>query len=284
MVTIPLGTSDYQRAAARNPDILLTNVYFESNPTNQVDGVSLIRRPGLRPLLEVGDGPIRKIYYQKDLFNNDFFCVSGTELYRISRIDVESFTPTLIDDILEDTGSIAVVASGDTLFITDETTFYYTDGVATFTEITTPDDVAISFLGYIGGYTICVVKNSQRFYWINPGETTIDPLNFAEAEASPDGIVNVIVLGDQIYFFGKDTLEIWYLSGDSTAPFQRIQGKLIEAGAVPHTGCIIPGEDTLVFVGRDGTLRQGPSLQKVSNTGIEERLRRAIRLDILANL
>lgn len=284
MKNIPLGTSDYQRPAARNPDILLENVYFENDPTNQVDGSSLIRRPGLQPLLEVGDGPIRKIYYRKDLFNNDFFCASGTELYRVARTGATTFTTTLVDDILEDTGNISMVASGDNLFITDETTFYYTDGVNPFVEVVTPDGVGISHLAYIGGYIICVVKDSQRFYWILPGDVTINALNFAEAEGAPDGIVNVLVLGDQIYFFGKDTLEIWYLSGDQTAPFQRIQGKLLEAGAVPYTGCIIPGEDILAFVGRDGTLRQAPSLQKLSNTGIEERLRRAIRLDILANL
>ena len=281
---IPMGISDSVRSVAGRPDILVWNGFFEQSPVNLEDGVSIVRRPAFRELLVVGDGPIRKIYYRRDLFNNDFFVVSADALFRVTRTADETFSTTEIDNGLDDEFEPSLAATDTNLFITDQVSLYHTNGTASLTPVVTPDDVPISKLLYIGGYVICVVKDSQRFYWIQPGETEIDALDFAEAEGSPDRIVDALVLGDQIYFFGGGTLEMWSLSGDAEAPFQRIQGRLMETGAVAGSATTIPNQDTLFFIAADGTARVGPGLDIVSDSGVEERLRRAIRAYNLANL
>ena len=62
-------------------------------------------------------------------------------------------------------------------------------GVPTFRQVAVPDDVGIISVGYIAGFVICVVAQGYdangRFYWIEPGFTTIDALNFATAERAP---------------------------------------------------------------------------------------------------
>src|SRR5690606_37306686 len=67
--------------------------------------------------------------------------------------------------------------------------------------ISTPNDIGIFDVATIASYVICIpVQVGEfigRFYWIEPGEVTIDPLNFATAESSPDGILGVEVSGDK---------------------------------------------------------------------------------------
>lgn len=283
MQKIPLGTSQYFRYSSGNPSILTRNVYFESDPTNQIDQMSFIRRPGLIELVTVGAGEIRKIFYRRDLFSNDFFVVSGQTLRRIDRTGDATFGSTTITGTLAATGDISMTASSTALFITDGDKLWQTNGTAAIAEVVTPGNVEISKLAYIGGYVICVQESSQRFYWIEPGDITIDALNFAEAEGAPDGITAVVVLGDQIYFFGKDTVEVWYLSGDSAAPFQRLQGKLMETGCLENAACRIAGQDNFFFIASDGTARLGSNLERVSTPGMEERFRRAIRDINIAN-
>lgn len=284
MTSIPLGRSDHVRPFAGRPPILVWNSFFETDPANQIDQVSLIRRPAIRKLAEIGDGPIRKIYYRRDLFDNDFFVVSGELLLRVTRTGPTDFEYVEIFGPLASLYEPSLAASGENLFVTDQEQLFYTDGVAPLSLIVTPDDVPISRLLYIGGFVILIVKGGQRFYWIEPGEVTIDPLNFAEAEASPDSITDALVLGDQIYYFGGNTVEVWFLSGDAAAPFQRVQGRLMEVGVLSGSACVIPNTDTFFFISADGTARVGASLQRVSNPGIEERLRYAIQQSNLANI
>lgn len=281
---IPLGISSFLRQVAKTPEVTLHNGYFEEDPTNLIDQTAIVRRPGLKTLLSVGTGPIREIFYRRDLFNNAFFVISDDTLYKVARTAEAAFTTTAISGTLATADVPSMAAYSGQLFITDQSLLWHTDGSSGLNSIDTPDDISFSLLAYIGGYIVCVEKDNQRFYWINPGDITIDPLNFAEAEGAPDGIVDILVLGDQMYLFGKDTIEVWYLSGDATAPFQRLQGKLLDSGATPGTATIVPNQDTLVFVGIDGIVRVGPDLQRVSTPGVEERIRQAIRLNILANL
>lgn len=82
MVAVPLGRGAYQRDYANEPEIHLLNRFFEENPTNAADGVSLLARPGTSVLVSAGDGPIRGFFSAPGLHNGDLFFVSGDTLYR----------------------------------------------------------------------------------------------------------------------------------------------------------------------------------------------------------
>src|SRR5688572_30360986 len=83
MAAIPLGRSDWRRRVADEPDVPVVNRYFETNPTNLEDQVALIARPGLKRLLEIGDGPVRAVYSQPGSFDDALFAVGGETLYKI---------------------------------------------------------------------------------------------------------------------------------------------------------------------------------------------------------
>lgn len=276
---IPLGTTDFKRALAETPEIVVKNRYFESSPQDQEDQVALLTRPGLRKWLTVGDGPIRGIYSQPGAFDGvaeeALWVVSGDTLYRVETDETVTDMGTLGSSF----GAVSMAATDLTLFIADGSGLWQTDGAAAIAAITVPDGDGIVSVGVIASFTICVVAQgfgkNGRFYWIEPGEITIDPLNFATAERSPDPVWNVLVVGDQFWLPGTSTNEVWYPTGDGDAPFLRQQGRLFDKGI--WEGTAIQIKDSVMAVGTDGTVYQitdQPNI--VSTPGIAQRLREAI--------
>lgn len=270
---IPLGRTDLSRSVAEVPDITLRNRYFESNPTDLKDNVALLTRPGLKKWLEVGDGPIRGLYSQPGTFDEALFVVSATTLYRIATDETITSIGTIAG-----TTTVSMAATAENLYLANGLTLYRYDGT-TLSTVETPDDVGIVSVGHIANYIICVVAQNQelngRFYWIEPGETTIDPLNFATAERSPDPVWSVLVVGDQFWLPGTATNEVWYLTGQADPPFRRHQGRLFDKGI--WEGTAIQIKDDVMAVGTDGTVyRIGAAPAIVSTPGIAQRIREAI--------
>lgn len=150
-------------------------------------------------------------------------------------------------------------------------------GTANVTQVATPDDVGIIDLAFISGYVILIPAQggiyNGRFYWIEPGATTIDPLNFATAERSADPTYQVVVFSDQFWLPGQNSTEVWYPTGDPDAPMIRAQGILFDRGTYP--GSAIQVKDAMVITGFDGgvfKIKGGD--ERISPPDIEERIRK----------
>lgn len=281
-VPIKLGEINWKRLISHEPEILLVNRYFEENPTNQVDQVALLTRPALMTRTKIGTGPIRAMYQQDGCFGNNAFVVSGTALYRVKKIPGLADQPTLIPGTIDKGAPVMIATQGaglnPYLFICDGLLLQVYDPTVdgNLHQVVTPDDVPITSLAYIGGFVICLVGNSQRFYWIRPGTKIIDPLDFAEAEQFPDWLCQALSLGDQFGLFGKTTTEFWYLTGDALAPFQRLQGRMYDQGI--WDGTALKVGDAVLLVGSDGivySVEGGPT--RISYYGLEEQIRLAMK-------
>src|SRR6185312_3453769 len=70
-------------------------------------------------------------------------------------------------------------------------------------QVYVPDDAGAISVAVINSFVIVVPVQGNdikgRFYWIEPGESTINPLNFATAERNPDGVNQVVVFGDMFW-------------------------------------------------------------------------------------
>lgn len=146
--------------------------------------------------------------------------------------------------------------------------------------IVTPDDVAIVSLAVIAGYVLLVAAGGDKVYWIEPTTDefgapdlpVINPLNFLSAEQIPDQIIEVRVIGDEIWFFGVQSTEVWYVSGSSGVPFDRIKGRAFSRGVVEGTAVTIGSK--IFVVGNDGVVyKTGGGLQRISTHAIEEKIR-----------
>lgn len=155
-------------------------------------------------------------------------------------------------------------------------------GTTTIFQVNTPDDVGITSVASINSYVICIPAQGNningRFYWIQPGETTIDPLDYATAERAPDAINEVVVFSDMFWLCGQSTTEPWIFTGNSSTPVQRFRGLLFDRGT--WEGTAVQVKDSLILSDPDGAVFQiKGGLNRISTPDIEERIRRAMQIE-----
>jgi len=138
-----------------------------------------------------------------------------------------------------------------------------------------PDGLPPTQVGTLKSYVIVAVGSTDRFYWVEPAAVTIDALNFATAESSPDQIVSLNIMQDTVWFVGQSVTEIWYTTGDLALPFSPVSGRVYDRGALP--GTVVNVKGTLYLVDQDYVVYAiSGGAQRVSNHGIEEQIRLAV--------
>lgn len=403
---------DFKRDVAGGDQLILRNRYYEVNPQLSEDGASLLARPGMKFLMELGEGPVRGMYAKEGSFDGDLFVAHGIDLTRVHRdksttliysglynpdygtVNMTSTAP--IGDVPEylffadgrnlyiyiesgyakgqltgtpvntDTvqigamyyrftnGSVnagtpagtsgnpwlvalglssvisfdnlaaAVALSGDagvqystattandqakpvststgvavfratatgvvgnSVITTETGGLTWTNG-GTMTGGGNPDTSVVEMPEDIGAFDVATINSfvivlpvqdgefKGRFYWIEPGETTVNPLNFATAERSPDGVLGVEVLGDQFWLPGSGSTEVWYVSQDPINRMQRLQGVVFDRGTWEGTAVAI--HEVLIVCDANGAVFQisGGSPKRISTPDIEEQIRKSI--------
>jgi len=153
-------------------------------------------------------------------------------------------------------------------------------GTPGVTTVEMPEDIGVIDVATINSFVIVIpVQEDEfigRFYFIEPGETTVNPLNYATAERSPDGINGVEVLGDQFWLPGPGSTEVWYVSNDPINRMQRLQGVVFDRGTWEGTAVAI--HEQLIVCDANGAVFQisGGTPQRISTPDIEEQIRKAI--------
>jgi hypothetical protein len=275
MVSIPLGLGDWESTTQDIQRLKLHNMYVVPNPSSP-DNASRVSRPTLTSYTTVGSGPIYRMWQQPNILNGDILVVSGTELYKLNSSKVATKIGDLPGSDLVDIAGTRLADDTDSIFIVRDGVLYNSDG-SLITVVSVPDDQPVSSIATLNGYFILSIKNTQKFYWIEPGETTIDPLNFASAERIPDPIVSVNVVSDEIWFLGLSGPEVWTPTGDSTAPFLRVSGRVYKEGCHSRDAVVstaIDGLPALIWVtDTKSVVKAQGAPTKVSNESVEEILK-----------
>lgn len=283
MTNIAIGTDTYQRRRASEPDIRYINRFYETDPTDQVNGVASIRRPGLVPRIEVGTGPIRKIFTQSGFGDDAAFIVSANVLYKLEYSFDTGDNLSVVPGQVNGLSAPSMVASKTHMYIADGVSLQHTDGTAALATITMPDDVAPTSLCIVDEFVFITIQQDlanghqgDQFYWITPDNPLIvDPLNFATAESKPDILLQCMQQGDNLVLFGKDSTEFWYGTGAADLPFSPIQGRPYDRGVWSGTGLLV--NDSVIVVGSDGRVYEvSDGATPISTPGIEERIKRAM--------
>lgn len=213
--------------------------------------------------------------------------VAASIVNAVTKIGAHSADVTVTSSTVLDLTITAVASgpTGNTIATTETGTsmswpggfmFGGSDGTSLVT-VPLPDDVSATSLDYIKGYVIVTVGEpfAQRFYWVQPGGNSVDPLDFAEAESSLDPVLNVRTISDQFWLFGTNTTEPWYVTGDAATPMAPVQGRPYNRGI--WEGTAVKVNDSVILVGQDGRVYDvGSGPNPISYPGIEERIRRAM--------
>lgn len=275
MALIPLATTDWQSPANNIGHAKLHNMYMSVSPGSP-DGSTRISRPTLRTILTVGNGPIRGVWSQDGTLNGDILVVSGTTLFRVS-------LPSTITNLGQISGTDLVQFAGNAsrVLIVANSTAYSTDGVAV-TTVSMPDSLGVGSILYIDGFFILSVVDSDRFYWLAPGDVNPDPLHFATAERAPDPIVGMAAISDEIWFIGSKSVEVWQGTGDASLPFERVTGRAYNDGCSNRNTIVLSNHHNYpvafwVTDAKSVVMAKG-LIQRVSDDSVEERLKTATNL------
>ncbi len=223
----PILGSSYVIRSVNAADNRMVNLYPEVVAEGGKEPAYLQRCPGLVLKATVGTGPIRGLYslYQY------LYVASGSEFYRVD----SSYEATKIGDITG-TGPVSMADNGTQIFIAcNPDGFIYNTDTQAFAQITDEDFPGAVTVGYLDGYFVFNEPDSQRV-WVTQllDGLSIDRLDFASAEGSPDGLVSLIIDHREAWLFGTNSVEVWYNAGEVDFPLSRIQG------AYNEIGCIAP--------------------------------------------
>lgn len=277
MPEIPLGLSANDRKTTWAPAVRVVNLLAEKSVTNQFNGIDHIQRPGLRNFTTVNNvGPIRSVFRQAGTFNGDFLVVSSGGWFRVTQVGV----PTLLG-ASSGTGRVVVAATSTRALATTIGTVRSTDGV-TVSVVVIPDGRSIGSVAQLNGYFILPELNSARFYWIEPGQTNPDGLSFATTESTPGFIEKVERVGDELWFFKQEGMEVWVPTGDADLPFQRVPGRNYDTGC-RNGDTVCRFDNSVAWVGNDGLVYRGDATPvRISDHSIEEEIRKSNAADLRA--
>lgn len=238
--------------------------------TNEEVGY-LTNTPGLDLLINLPTLPIRAVYTSS---KNKLYAVAGNTLYEIAP-DFLSYT--LRGTLTTSTGTVSFSDNGFFMVLVDGTNGYTLEfATNTFATIADVDFIPSYFVKFISGYFVFPTPNTGQFQYSGIYNTDFEPLDFQTAEGSPDNIVSIETLQNELWTFGEKTIEVFYVNtGSIDNAFQRNQSGFIEYGCVaPYS--VVKLANTLFWLGRDDNgsgqiyLANGYLPQRISTFAIEQ--------------
>jgi len=206
---------------------------------------ALYRTPGLKPFCDLGTTAVRGMHG----FGGRLFAVSGDTLYEVDAAG----TVTQRGTVGTSSGRVAFADNGQVMALVDGTDGWLWDGGA-LSRITDPDFPAATRIAFLGGHFVFDDPGSAGRFMVS-GLYATDPadfvnaLDYATAEADPDGLVAIHAVEGHLWLLGENTTEAWYATGDPF-PFAPVGGARLERGcAAPWSVARAGG--SLLWLARD---------------------------------
>lgn len=150
---------------------------------------------------------------------------------------------------------------------------YYLIKDDTIDQINTVDIGAFNSICWIGGYFVLTLEDGRFFNTgLNDG-ASINGLDFATAEGSPDGLLGGFAHGSELWLFGFKTIEVWALLSSPPAtgsPFARQTSSWINKGCLSFAS-VVQADNTLFWVGDDRIVYRNANYtpMRISHEGVE---------------
>lgn len=149
----------------------------------------------------------------------------------MSPIEISTSTIRLQLDI-----PVQFETNGEWLFMANGGYIVKWNGVSATAEIETAQPFA-DYLAYLNGCIIANEKNSNRVRYTEPeipnvNQPPVWSSGFFTPEANPDKLQAVTAKWGELLLWGTRSVEIWYYSGNSPVPFNRVEGAYIERGVL----------------------------------------------------
>lgn len=255
-IPLPLNLAEAQSRAVSNE--LCVNCFAEAGK----DGAILRHHPGLRAWVTGASN-----YRGCTTIGGTLYAVLGERLYQIggdgSQTDKGSVPGANPAILTGDSSQLVVNASGDSYVL-----------ASSLNKVTDPDYRPASSVAYINGTALWSAAEDDLFFWSAiSAASDIDGLDIATAEFRSDKLVRIVAYRNEPLMMGAETIEGWFDSGDSQAPYQRRQDVLLDIGLAGGQA-VAEDNDTLFWLANDGTVRmlaQGAPA-RISTEAVERRI------------
>ena len=273
MKTAFLGQA-YQSRSAMLASQTAINVYPEMVETSGSDIGGFYGTPGKQAVF-TGLGEVRGLWGTTSYM----LAVIGNTVWKIN----PDYSSTNMGTLPNNTGRVSITDNGTQFVIAHQSGQHY--GTLAGSSITPVPGGAVSSVEcFLDGYGLFIVSGGV-FGWSAINDfSTIDPLNIATAEGSPDDLVNITPNHKELWLMGVETTEVWVDTGNSLAPFQQMPGGFLEFGCAAKWS-IGKADSSLFWVGNDKNgkgivLRsQGYQPVRISTHAIEQAINTYSRID-----
>lgn len=268
---INLGIQTYQSRSKPLLSQRIVNLYAEQEPNEAKSQIAVFNTPGFILFANINTDPVYGMINVKETL----FAVLGNNLFEIDSTGSETDRGSM--------GSITGMVqmsqngNGDQVIVLkpDQTMWVYTISTTTLAQVTDADFPGADTVTFLGNYTVVNDPGTGQFFWSALTDATSwDALDFTTAERAPDNIEAVFARQSELWIFGTDTIEIFYIVGDADAPFQRVENAFIEEGLGAKFS-VAKDEKYIYWLGEDRIIYRASGYrgERISNHGIENTLR-----------
>ncbi len=205
------------------------------------------------------------------VWNGMHYRVMGSKLVQIA----SDWTLTEIGDVGNDYASVGFDYGFDRLAIRSADKLFYWNG-ETLSEVTDPDLGLVKDMIWSDGYYVTTDGTYIVVTQLND-PAAVDPIKYGSAEEDPDMITGLLRFREEVYAFGRNTIQVFQNVGGNGFPFANVPGATIPYGCVSASAkCLVGG--TFAFVGgaRDEPLsvyvENGGNAQRISTREIDDLL------------
>lgn len=200
------------------------NLYPEMAGPTSKNVAALIGTPGLSLWTTLAGGGIRgSLRFSAALA----VVVCGPNVYTVDNAGVGTLRGTVSDlntpVSMASNGQVVMIVTGPAGYALNPTT-------GSLTPIVNAAFTGADRVDFVDGYFVFNKPGTGQFQITGLYTTDIDLLDFATAEGSPDLLISLIVDHRELWLFGENSTEVYFNSGNSDFPFERIQGAFIEQG------------------------------------------------------
>lgn len=245
------------------------NLYLEQSESGTSRSPNmLVGTPGLAPWLNLAGGGVRGLIPFTPQVS---IAIVGSNVWRIA----PDKSNALIGQVSLNNAVVSMASNGIDIMLVDGANGYFIDpNAGTVTPITDPAWQGGVRVDFIDGYFIWNVPGTGKFQISELYSESMDGLDFASAEGSPDNLVTLIVDHREVWLLGGNSAEVWYDSGDADFPFQRIQGAFLEIGCAAAAS-VAKMDNSIFWLATDdrgfGTVQRaiGYAPARISNHAVE---------------
>ncbi len=254
------------------------NMYVEKGGKGSKSPDIMLRFPGLKPLISLGNGTgqvrLKALY---ETSNHRCFTVRGTALIEIS----SSFTEFFRGNLNSSEGAVSMTDNGIDLVIADGTNLYTftlsSNSLSVITDTDAPQNTPV--VDFVDGY----------IFGFNPDSTSLGAFSSSNlndatdwlstdtyfADGSPDNLVALIVCNQKVMVFGSKSYEWYYNTGTLTGTFKRVEGTVNNIGcASTHSVATMNGRVFWIGAASDGHgivyMSDGYGAQEISTKPLEQ--------------